>query len=200
MFCIYYMYLHRYKTTISCIIILFIFILYTISCVCCSFSTPHPFAPTIYRVCLCPYHSILCRYYILYSMYLLPLYLVPRSSSPLRPSSACILHSAQHTGRQSRPYFSPARAAFSRCFRSVYKSTLADPFSCHLAHFTISRTLQLVQTTISCGFKQSDEFVHFAQISQVQYLVVDYAQLHNISPCLEKREICCLSCAVRLPV
>ena len=86
------MYLHRYKTTISCIIILFIFILYTISCVCCSFSTPHPFAPTIYRVCLCPYHSILCRYYILYSMYLLPLYLVPRSSSPLRPSSACILH------------------------------------------------------------------------------------------------------------
>ena len=45
-----------------------------------------------------------------------------------------------------------------------------------------------------------DEFVHFAQISQLQYLVVDYAQLHNISPCYEKREICCLSCAVQLPV
>lgn len=87
------MHLHRYKTTISCIIILFIFILYTISCICCSFSTPHPFAPTISCVCLCLYHSILCRYYILYSMYLLPLYLVPRSSSPLRPSSTCILHS-----------------------------------------------------------------------------------------------------------
>ena len=86
------MYLHRYKTTISCIIILFIFILYTISCICCAFSAPHPFAPTISCVCVCPYHSILCRYYILYPMYLLPLYLVPRSASPLRPSDACILH------------------------------------------------------------------------------------------------------------
>lgn len=109
----------------------------------------------------------LCIYY----HYILSHFTPPAS----RPYTAQTwAYTAQLTAyrRQRRPYFSPTRAAFSRCFRSACKSALADPFSCNLAHFTISCTLHPASTTISCGFKQGDEFVHFAQISQPQYLVL----------------------------
>lgn len=190
------MYLHRYKTTISCIIILFIFILYTISCICCSFSTPHLFAPTISCVCLCPYHSILCSYYILYSMYLLPPYLVPRSSSPLRPSSACILHNlgpyctahsirADNVDPISRPREPHSLAVLGRPIK-VHWPTHSRVISRILLYLVLYTR---ISTTIYSGFKQGDEFVHFTQNRSNPISCGILRVLHNILPgCENPRE------------
>ena len=176
--------------------------LYTTSCIYCIiyyyilYPPILPVAPRAYLVPMCAYYPISCPIpiscvfvSILPLHLVVPLYLVPFILNTLylaQPPLLCILLFLPpcacycYTTVSYTTHFLALLNGVSAFCLAPYKIIPPPPFSRHLAHFPRCSALHPFSTTISCGFKRSDEYVHFAQISQVQYIVVDYSQFHNI--------------------
>ena len=118
-----------------------------------------------------PYILYTLLYHYLYRYYILWLLCIFRPP-PLRPSAYNAAYSAHNPCRRRE-------ARYLAFYWMPVKSHRPKP-----------------SRAISSVF----QYIVLYTLHQPQDIVVDYAQLHNISPCYDKREIRCLSYAVQLPV